>query len=192
MRGGDVAHRAALGELQEDGELLVGQCRGGVDASAAQLRQRQLRRQFRIDITLAARDLGHGADQLLRLGALGQVARGAAAQRARRDLCIVVRRQQQHMGIGRMREQALERAQPADARHGYVHHQYVRAVLRVCRHRGLAAVDLAHHDATRALEQQAEPHPHCGVIVGQKNADSFKCLRHAEIPSVSCVSAGSR
>ena len=60
------------------------------------------------------------------------------------------------------------------------------------RHRGLAAVDLAHHDATRALEQQAEPHPHCGVIVGQKNADSFKCLRHAEIPSDSCVSAGSR
>src|SRR5215813_7454652 len=96
-------------------------------------------------------------------------------------------REHQNTGLGIARMHAVDRLEPADSRHGYIHHDHIRLELREGTHGFLAAFRLAHHrDIRSTLKQQSKPHAYHGMIVHQHDADSV--LTHRAV-TCNCRSA---
>ena len=163
---------------------------GEIVRRAGGLRRRGRERgaQARVEVGAAFGHPAHRVDELVVGGLLEDVSGGARAQRAARELRILLHGEDHDVGVGGDLLHAgdgVERAQLAG--HVEVQHQHRRLVTE---HRAQGRVGVARLrddlEAAGALEHHPQPGAHDGVVVGEDDRDGLVVGGHGATISHTC------
>ena len=125
-----------------------------------------------VEVALAHGGAMHRFDELLVGGLLEHVAERAGAQRLARKRGLLLHRQHDDLGAGRLRTDRGNRLEAGAAGHVEIEYQHPRVVAAHVAPRAPHVGRLGEHlEVGLAVEQQPQPAAHHGVVVGEDDSD---------------------